>query len=737
MRHHIIIPRIIFRAFTFIGVVLALHHAASAQPPRSATEEADERAGEKIAEDGTDGSDDSELLDELEGYRRNPIDLYTTTAHALARLPGISIRDAAAILAFIDRTSPSGWSDFDTLSIISKRQLLILRDYGSLDRPDIRPPQRGLSVEIRTRVMEDLQPRRGYHDPLYRIAPRRDPVTGDSLGLDTISVGHTYLGGPQGVMSRVLISYGDISGGITFEKDPGEPLLFSDTAGYSYGRYEYADPRTPTSEHISRFGGFLSAHASIHLKPVTLFAGDFSAEFGEGLVLGGASGGSKGGDVTSSPYRAARGITSYKSAGEIAFYRGGAVVLNEGAWLPAGMSASIFGSVRSLDASIDSTVSDGGESSSFISSFREDGYHRSRSEIRHDGNAREIVLGAHLQERFDRGRIGVTAYSSRYNRPVRGSQPYDFAGDHSFMAGINGNYSIGPATVFGEIARSATGAVGGIGGAIAKLSGSEICIVARHLPADFYTPHGSGFGESPNRQHNEEGIYIGARAPLIPKATLSAYLDLYRSPERSFSVPFPRAGIDGYMELGYHPGRNLELTARLHRETKGDAVTLADSLGRDRRRLIDRTVTAGRLEAEYSMANGSIRLRGRIERRFVDYDGARPSANGIITFADIRLRPRPGLSFGMRLALFATDNFDAAAYGFEQDLPGRLTDIALSGEGRRFYLFASWRPGPAIVLSAKYAETVYADRTTISPGDPQEIAGPVNNSLAVQADLTF
>ncbi|MDB5032782.1 MAG: hypothetical protein JWQ98_23 [Chlorobi bacterium] len=737
MKHHIIIPRILFHALALTGVMLALCHTASAQSPGPATEESEERAEGKIDEDGTDGSDDSELLDELEGYRRNPIDLYSTTAHALARLPGISVRDAAAILAFIDRTSPSGWSDFDTLATISKRQLLVLRDYTSLDRPEGRGPVRGLGVEIRTRVMRDLQPRRGYHDPLYRVSPRRNPTTGDSLGLDTLSIGHTYLGGPQGVMSRALISCGDISGGITFEKDPGEPLLFSDTAGYSYGRYEYADPRTSTGEHALRFGGFVSAHARVHLAPITIYAGDFSAEFGEGLVLGGAAGGSKGSGVTSSPYRAARGITSYRSAGEISFYRGGAVVLNEGAWLPAGTSASIFGSIRSLDASIDSVAGDGGESSSFISSFREDGYHRTRTEIRHDGNAREIVVGAHLQQRLAHGRIGVTAYGSRYDRPVRGSQPYDFTGDHSLMAGIDGNYSIGPATVFGEIARSTTGAIGGIGGAIAKLAGSEICIVARHLPADFYTPHGSGFGESPNRQHNEEGIYIGARAPLPAKATLSAYLDLYRSPERSFSVPFPRAGIDGYMELGYRPGRNLEITARLHRETKGDAVTLADSLGRDRRRLIDRTVTSGRLEAEYSMASGSIRLRGRIERRFVDYDGAQPSADGMITFADMRLRPLPGLSLGMRLALFATDNFDAAAYAFEQDLPGRLTDIALSGEGRRFYLFASWRPGPAIVLSAKYAETVYADRTTINPGDPQEIAGPVNNSLAVQVDLTF
>src|SRR5690606_20331453 len=125
-----------------------------------------ERAIEGSTQEETDAP---ELIDELERYRRRPIGLYTATADSLARLPGISIQDAFAILDFVDSTAPASMEQLEAIATLDAEQLQVLRAYTSLQHPRFPAAPRRLIVSMRTRFQQDLQPRKGYTDEVRRL----------------------------------------------------------------------------------------------------------------------------------------------------------------------------------------------------------------------------------------------------------------------------------------------------------------------------------------------------------------------------------------------------------------------------------------------------------------------------------------------------------------------------------------------------------------------------------------
>jgi hypothetical protein len=668
---------------------------------------------------------DLPLLDELEEYHAHRIDLLTTTADPLARLPGITIRDAGEILRFVDSAAPSRMADLDAIGWLTPAQRLVLRLFTTLRQTRHEPPP-GLLVAIRSRVATDLQTRRGYRDTVYRVAPLRNDA-GDSLGLDTIPIGHSYLGSPLGVRERVLLSYDRYAAGITFEKDPGEPILHDDTLAQGTGRYALLAPDPPAGEAERRMGAFISAHATARLGPVTLIAGDYSASFGHGLLLGESFGGFKGGEVASGPFARSGGLAPYRSSGESGFFRGAAAGIDG---LPGGIGARLFVSARHLDATIVPSPED--PTLGIISAIRDDGYRRTRAELRRSGNLEERLAGINIERKFRGGSLGITAYRTVYDAspeaPAISPSPLT-------LVSIDGSYGFGRSMLTGEIARGDDGAIAAVGGFATRLGKVRLALAGRILPATFLTPHGRVFGESPSRPGNELGIYTALEAALSPSLSLGSYLDCYRIPEKTASVPFPRSGTDASLRLDYAPARGISLHAQIRNEMKEEAITIHDTAEVARKRMIGVETTGGRLEVAVSTPGERARLRGRYERRFVARGGGIPASDGLLAFVDARWAPSRALTIGGRLALFDTDDFDAALREFEGDPSGGLAAPALSGAGRRFYLQARWQPLPLLAISAKYAETVYTDRATIAPGDLQEIAGRMASGVVVQVEV--
>ncbi len=693
---------------------------------------------ERILEETTREEDvDPGLIDLIERYRKEPLYLYNATVDDLAELPGISPQTAARIIDFLRTDSPSTFDAFSSLNWLSVEGEQVLRALTTLVPPP-HIPGRQLHVQFRGRVTREVQERRGFSESQYRIIERKQP-SGDSLVSDTIELGSRYVGSPEGILTRLLIDYGEYAGGITFEKDPGETIFHSDTTGFSYENYERVEEGQLLSgdRTLSRLGSFVGFHARGEWKSATLYLGDYTASFGQGLIFGKNFGGRKGTAPTRDPYNGGGGLRSYRSAGERFFFRGAGVHLQGGDFLPSRLELTAFASMRRLDASVGERIDERGDTLTVVTSIREDGLLQTRTDLRRAGTLNERIVGGHLRGRIGDGETGLTVAAGRYDIPVNGTLTNSEEREIWDLIGVDFDIPFPSGRAFGEIALSDGGAPSGIAGAALRLQGADLTVALRSYHSDFFSPYGLPFGESPVNPRNEQGIYFGLRTRLFRRTYLSLYGDFYRLPDGNADYPLPVTGVDGMLLLqsGITPEFDLEL--RLKGETRGVSARAQNLSGREVTRILERVIAGGRLTMRWTPRRGPVELRARAEGNVARYSEILPDENGLLTYLDLRWRPAPTLSFGTRLVLFGTDGSNVRLYEFEQDIPGSLSNVVLSGEGRRFYLLAEWQPTRSLGLALRYGETWYADRETISSGSLQEIEGQAVGKLSLQVDWRF
>ena len=140
-------------------------------------------------------------------------------------------------------------------------------------------------------------------------------------------------------------------------------------------------------------------------------------------------------------------------------------------------------------------------------------------------------------------------------------------------------------------------------------------------------------------------------------------------------------------------------------------------------------------EIIYSVSN-RIRLRGRFEYNSFRISQPGRKENGYLIFQDIRYSPTDNFNLYGRIIFFKTDSFNSAIYEYENNLTGVLTNIALFGQGIRWYLLMRFRPIRLITLSVKYAETYKPDEISLGSGD-NSIPGNTDNTISLQLDLNL
>ena len=720
-------------AFTLlieILVVSALTKQTALCQPSGTTPLPNEELIERILEELGEEELDETIIERLTHYRSAPLLLNIATVQELASIPGISPQDARRILDFVHNKSPISFDQFTEVEELDQQTIDILRRYTQL-KEEITVEEPGeLHIQFRLRGTTDIQERKGYRDTLFRRQIRTDPLSGDSLGIDTISIGRRYSGSGVGMLTRLLISYKEFSGGLTFEKDPGERLLYHDTLNFSYGNYELVQPLSnlPITTRTG-LGSFLGFHAEARLKPAHIIVGDYRAEFGQGLLFGNQFAGRKGGTPTRDSYRGSSGIKAYRSSGETGYLKGVGITFMPGQWLPSWLEAGAIVSRRYLDATVDQNSSGKG----VVTSVRENGLLQTPSDIRRDDQLTEYLVGADLKGRFDNGLLELTGYVERYSLPIQTGDE-DHTRQSHYASSLSGEIMLPAGKIFGEMAVASGKSFAGILGTALDLPGADVTLSGRLYSPDFYSPHGTGFGERPSNPGNEMGLYIGLRSRLFRRTFLSIYGDLYHFPEGTGSFPFPLYGIDGMALLEYGVTSELKLSLRLRAEERDETATAQDEFGRKKTALIGQTISSARFDAAWNPNKGSVETRFRLEGKWSGYSDLLPSAKGSLSWMDLRWQVSPQLLFGTRLILFHAESSDVRLYEFEQDLPGRVSVPSLSGEGGRFYGLLRWKPFTSFGLSIKYSETWYADRTKIAQGTLREIEGNTIGQLALQID---
>ncbi len=664
-------------ASVFLSLFLSIAALAFQQSQRDTIRSADtlrtifEMNTEDLLEQATQDVEDSELLDRLQRLEEDPIDLNDTSIEELQIIPGVTPFIARKIVEVRERLRGLKYlSDLLTVEGVDERLYAIIKRYVRV-RPST-PTE--VAANYRTRVIRDLQERRGFQDG-------------------------TYVGSPWRSYNRIIGSYSPhVSVGILAEKDAGESKLNDFTSG------------------------FVSIQTKSLLSKVII--GDYSAELAQGITVWKSLAFFKGLEVIQPAKKSPRGIVPYVSSDESNFYRGGAAVLTQ---FP--FEATVFYSNKKVDASVDSL--------GHITSIYGIGYHRTRSELGRRFATREQSIGARLQVSLGRLLcVGSTYFTTKFDNPFVAKRLYDFSGNENHVIGGDFNLLWDRINLFGEWARSHTGAVGGISGLLIHFAtGADFILSIRNYPRDFISLHGFGIGEQNGATQNEFGIYSGLRLRVIQGVTVSGYFDQFKFPWQTATTPFPIQGSDFLFAAELRPQRRFTVELKYKSEVKGDAVSTTDEFGRSATKLADRRQRNGRLTAAFDVTQ-ELQLRGRAELVKVEYSDFAPAGKGVLFYQDVRWRPFPQLTLDARLIFLDTDLYDARIYEFESDLRGSVFNPALYGRGRRWYAMVRYALLRGLDISAKYSETYRDDVKKLGSGS-DEISGNVDNRLSAQIDIRF
>lgn len=662
---------------------------------------------DQLAAEGGEGEDFdlNFAFANLEEYRRRPLDINKASYEQLAELPFFSEVQISQILDYRQKMNgflnPYELQVIPSLDLESIRAALpFIRVGGGID--DLQVPigqmLRESERDLFIRWNRFLEPARGFTED-------------------------KYLGDPNQYFLRFKQRYSNkMSFGFTAEKDPGEPFF--------------------TGPNATRGFDFLSGHLYVRdinrtLKAVAL--GDFTVNFGQGLILFTGFGAGKSSLVTNIR-RSGRTIKPYSSVNEALFMRGGALTLGIGERL----EVTAFGSRRGRSGSllqIDTSNLDDLEDIPLaeVSSLRLDGLHRTETEIANREAVTQTSVGGVLMYRLpnNRGKIGLNLLNESLDRPLNiRDQVYNrffFRGTQLTNISIDYSYRWKNLTFFGEAARSDNGGQAHLHGLLAGLDRYvNLALVYRNYGPNYQALNARPFGET-NGGRNEEGIYFGLEINPAKHWRIAAYYDVFRFHWLRFNVDAPSSGSEWRFRLTYWQKRKLETYLELRNERKGVGFNQFEDPAIDA--VLDRNRFQARLHFAYKV-NAAFEWRNRLDWGFTDTD-INQRLYGFTIYQDFIYRPiGVPLSFTSRIAFFNTDGYDVRFYNFENGLLYNFRIPAYYGRGSRMYLNVRYKGIRNMTLEARIAQTYFADRDVISSGN-QAINQPQRTEVGAQMKISF
>lgn len=527
-----------------------------------------------------------------------------------------------------------------------------------------------------------------------------------------------YLGDPNQLYVRYRHTYSNrLSYGFTAEKDRGEEFFKgSNKKGFDY-----------YSAHV-----FLKDYNRT-VKAVAL--GDYSANFGQGLILFTGFGYGKSSLVTS-VRRGGRHLRQYTSVNEANFLRGVATTLK----LSDKLELTALFSSRKRDGNL-ITINDSIDielqgSFTQFSSLQLSGLHRTANEIEDRNTIGYLTTGGSLKWQENKGHIAINAVHHRLDQALtltpRIYNRYYFQGDQLTNLSLDYSYRWRNLTFFGETAASDNGAIATINGLLTTLDRSvNLAIVHRSYPRDFQALLGNPFGETTGGR-NENGLFFGLEIFPAKQWIVTAYYDAWKHPWLRSNVDAPSRGHEYRFRLTYFLKRKLDVYLELRDETKEVNVKLLDSQ-------LDAILPQRRLQVRLHCAyqiSKSLEYRSRIEWGSTD-NPINTKQTGFSVYQDIHYHPIGfPLSFTSRIALFDTDSYQVRFYNYENGLLYNFRIPAYYNQGSRFYINLRYKGIRNMTIEARYARLFWSQEDSIGSG--LEATGqPTRTELGAQVKIKF
>lgn len=653
---------------------------------------------EKLLENLQDEREDSELLELLEFLEDNPYDLNSVTKEQLEQIPVLNSVIVRNIIEYRDKYSFSTKRELLEVNGISEDIYDNIKSYvyvkgsssdyvrtesGEIIRESSKSRTKlfnNFDIKTRSRFLQDLQTRKGF-------------------------LNGNYIGTKPKVYNQLRLTYNhsrfSIDGSLTTEKDAGEESLTDFTSG------------------------FVALRDFKFIKQAIV--GDYILNFGQGLGMWSSLAYSKSTAAVDGMKRSGVPMRGYTSVNESQYFRGAATQLNY-----KNFDLSVFYSDNFYDGSIDTTLDE-------FSSFYFDGYHRTVTEKNRSNTVKEKLFGSRVAYTNTGMKFGTTLWTSKFSKTIGAdstTQLYNFSGNKADMLSFDYDVIYRNMNFYGEFARSQSGAVAFVNGlhfTFYKIA--DLIFIYRNYPEDFAPVHSFGFGEKSGNTQNEKGFYAGIKLKPLKNLMVNAYFDQYKFPYRSYFEPVPLAGNDFLTYVEWKATRNLILFLRYKNETKEETRTIKDEFNRDVKKVDSRNQLNVRTGFEYEISD-RVRVKGRFDYVFVDYENFGGDGKGLMFYSDFRAIPFKGLTVNTRLIYFNTDSYDSRLYEFENDIKGVLTNLAMFGEGRRWYVMLKYKPFEFLEFSAKYSETYIEGAKSIGSGN-DEILNDINNRLNFGLEMQF
>ncbi len=527
----------------------------------------------------------------------------------------------------------------------------------------------------------------------------------DSIGPGKYS--SRYAGDPNRLYVRYLYSKSnDYSFGFTIEKDPGESFTWdANTSRYGFDYYS--------------FHGMIENRCGFK----KIIIGDFSMDYGQGLIFGSGIRIGKGFEPITTIRRNNLGLKPYRSVYENKDFSGIAVSTSI-----KSLELNVFYSFVNRDAIIrEDTIDDKDE---FITYIQTIGLHRTPTEITAKHTLRDQSVGGNInyKTKSKKLEIGINGIFTKYNVPILPNRKrynqFDFYGITNSLGGAYFNYYLKNTHIFGELAISQNKGKAISTGVITSLSSQvQASIHFRNYDRNFYSFSGEAFGENSNIA-NEQGIYWGLKILPISRLVFTAYLDFFRFPWPKYQVDAPSKGVDFMSAITYSVNNNLVFRIQYRSKTKevnyqNDEMPIVS--------IQPKTTDRFLFDMNYAVSS-NFSIKTRVQSTKVDFITGK--STGFIVAQDINYAHK-NISLSARFALFDADNFDNRQYIYERDLLYVYSIPFFFNRGARYFLLARYNVTRKISLWAKFAQTKYVGVTSIGSG-LEEIEGDTRTNVSFQ-----
>lgn len=626
-----------------------------------------------------------DLLEQLQSYIENPINLNDTASDALCSLPFLSDFQRDVIKAYIAQNGEMVTlselhllNGFDTLTLRLLEPFVTVAPTDNSTKPTIGQMLRNGRSNLRMGGRQQWPLSRGYNED-------------------------HYAGNPLRLYFRYQFKYADrIALQVSGEKDPGEALFgAASPKGFDY------------------YGYYLMFQQFGRLKKAIV--GKYQLQFGQGATLWSGYAPWMSGSMPL--WRYGQGLRTSSAFGEYGSLRGAAATLQ----LHSRWELTLFYSHTSRDATTNDAADTLAAGEAQVQSLYQSGYHRTDNELSKKGQLTEQLYGAHLQYRHRQLVVGATAYGTTLSEaivpPDYVYNAFAFSGRRNFNAGIDIAYRHRRLLLFGEVAAACNDSltsswhspqtlpVAAVGGLQFHIDANNNLSIAYHYGAPTYNNlHANTLGQSSSPQ-NEEGLLLYFRTRLPYYIYLQTSVDLFRYPWMRYRVYSPSNGADYRLMLSKDVAPHTTLACQYrHRTAERNSDGQTYSVERIRRQQLQ-------LSLDYT-PDPSLRLHTRVVYSWFDCEDHAPQ-QGFLALQDVSYRwhrIRRPLTLSTRLALFDIGAYDARIYTYESDLMYEFAVPMLTDKGVRCYLLLRQELSPNLSLALKYAYTLYPERETIGSG---------------------